>query len=163
MKRFNCVILRHKNNKFKIVKAAGVHIYAKLLEMIGYEFGGDMNGSAYGADFLLLIPYKKDVIIKEKLNGLKLITIEKLVGDYLKGRPTLPEENAAQFLSMYNSRDPQSAILGIKLIFNCFSYKNFENYALDIYSKCGKMNTVIELMVNFYYTLRAIERTINAN
>jgi hypothetical protein len=157
MNRFNCVILRHKNNKFKIVKAAGVHIYAKLLEMIGFEFGGDMNGSAYGADFLLLIPYGKDVIIKEKLNGLKLITIEKLIGDYLKGRPILLEEQAAQFISMYNARDTQTAILGIKLIFNCFSYQNFENYAR--HSKC----TIIELMTRFYYMLHAIERTTNAN
>ncbi len=151
MNRFNCVSLSYVNMKFKVYKKCkpsySTSKQIKILKYLGYEFGGDIHGSAYGADFLLLIESDKKEIIKEKLNGLKIFTFDKLILNHFSQRESLTVEEVNQYYDMSSSEDKQTRILAATLILKYFSYKNLQ-YILKIFKqKIGGTKVGLELLL----------------
>ncbi len=151
MNRFNCVSLSYAHMKYEIYKKKQISYYTgrniKVLKHIGYEFSGDIHGSAYGADFLLLIESDEKEIMKEKLNGLKIFTFDKIILNHFSQRESLPVEEVEQYFDMVWSTDKETRILAATLILKYFSYKNLE-YILNVWKQKKSYKSInLELLL----------------
>lgn len=152
MNKFNFVTLGKIKNKYKILQQKYLSVncaqYIVILEKFGFEYGGDYNGSAYNADFLI-DPLLDQSVKKEKLNGLKVKNIYLVIKEILSQRKDLSADDFLQYVEMYRSLQGDIALLGAGLILNYASYNNLYSYRYKDDKKVVDFLAQLNLFLNY--------------